>query len=119
MDTGADLEQAAQAGALTIADAKRGDIGSTMAAYADAFAGVGSPLAADAVTASPYLGVGSLAPLLELAAKNGRGVFVLALTSNPEGPQVQHAHVADGRTVAQDEGDKCTRTPRPPLSWAP
>lgn len=95
------LAEAAQAGALTIADAKRGDIGSTMAAYADAFVGEGSPLAADAVTASPYLGVGSLAPLLELAAKTGRGVFVLALTSNPEGPQVQHARVADGRTVAQ------------------
>ena len=95
------LADAASGGALTIADAKRGDIGSTMAAYADAFAGEGSPLAADAVTASPYLGVGSLGPLLDLAAANGRGVFVLALTSNPEGPQVQHAHVADGRTVAQ------------------
>ena len=95
------LADAASGGALTIADAKRGDIGSTMAAYADAFAGEGSPLAADAVTASPYLGVGSLGPLLDLAAGNGRGVFVLALTSNPEGPQVQHAHVADGRTVAQ------------------
>jgi orotidine-5'-phosphate decarboxylase len=95
------LAEAADGGALTIADAKRGDIGSTMAAYADAFVGEGSPLAADAVTASPYLGVGSLAPLLDLAVKTGRGVFVLALTSNPEGPQVQHARTADGRTVAQ------------------
>jgi orotidine-5'-phosphate decarboxylase len=95
------LAQAGQAGALTIADAKRGDIGSTMAAYADAFVGEGSPLAADAVTASPYLGFESLRPLLDLAARTGRGVFVLALTSNPEGPQVQHARLADGRTVAQ------------------
>ncbi|HET9658503.1 MAG TPA: orotidine-5'-phosphate decarboxylase [Kineosporiaceae bacterium] len=95
------LAEAAGAGALTIADAKRGDIGSTMAAYADAFAGEGSPLAADAVTASPYLGFGSLRPLLDLARDTGRGVFVLALTSNPEGPQVQHATGADGRTVAQ------------------
>jgi orotidine-5'-phosphate decarboxylase len=95
------LADAAAAGALTIADAKRGDIGSTMAAYADAFVGEGSPLAADAVTASPYLGFGSLRPLLDLARANGRGVFVLALTSNPEGPQVQHARGVDGRTVAQ------------------
>jgi orotidine-5'-phosphate decarboxylase len=72
-----------------------------MTAYAQAFAGEGPPLAADAVTASAYLGFGSLRPLLELAAQTGRGVFVLALTSNPEGPQVQHARLADGRTVAQ------------------
>jgi len=95
------LAEGMSAGALMIADAKRGDIGSTMAAYADAFVGEGSPLAADAVTASAYLGFGSLRPLLDLAAETGRGVFVLALTSNPEGPQVQHARLADGRTVAQ------------------
>lgn len=88
-------------GALTIVDAKRGDIGSTMAAYADAFAGDSSPLAGDAVTASPFLGFGSLDPLLDLAASTGRGVFVLALTSNPEGGSVQLARAGDGRTVAQ------------------
>ncbi len=87
------------AGVLVLADAKRGDIGSTMAAYARAWAGEG-PLAADAVTASPYLGFGSLAPLLTIAADHGRGVFVLAATSNPEGAAVQRALV-DGRTVAQ------------------
>ncbi len=86
-------------GVLVLADAKRGDIGSTMAAYADAWAG-DSPLAADAVTASPYLGFGSLQPLLDTAGKNGRGVFVLAATSNPEGAGVQRAD-AGGRTVAQ------------------
>ena len=87
------------AGVLVLADAKRGDIGSTMAAYADGWAG-DSPLAADAVTASPYLGFGSLQPLLDTAADHGRGVFVLAATSNPEGAGVQRAD-ADGRTVAQ------------------
>ena len=86
-------------GVLVLADAKRGDIGSTMAAYAQAWAGAG-PLAADAVTASPYLGFGSLQPLLEVAAEHGRGVFVLAATSNPEGAEVQRA-IAGGRTVAQ------------------
>lgn len=88
-----------EAGVLVLADAKRGDIGSTMAAYAAAWAG-DSPLACDAVTASPYLGFGSLRPLLDTAAAHGRGVFVLAATSNPEGASVQCATV-DGRTIAQ------------------
>lgn len=87
------------AGVLVLADAKRGDIGSTMAAYAAAWA-ADSPLAADAVTASPYLGFGSLQPLLETASAHGRGVFVLAATSNPEGASVQRA-IAGSRTVAQ------------------
>lgn len=87
------------AGVLVLADAKRGDIGTTMAAYAEAWAG-DSPLTADAVTASPYLGFGSLRPLLESAAAHDRGVFVLAATSNPEGGTVQRA-TFDGRTVAQ------------------
>lgn len=90
-----------EAGALSIVDAKRGDIGSTMDAYGHAFADPSSPLAGDAVTASPYLGFESLRPLLDRAAAAGRGVFVLALTSNPEGASVQHARAADGRTVAQ------------------
>jgi orotidine-5'-phosphate decarboxylase len=94
------------AGVLVLADAKRGDIGSTMAAYAAAWAG-DSPLAADAVTASPYLGFGSLRPLLETAAAHDRGVFVLAATSNPEGATVQHARF-DDRTVAQQIVDQAT-----------
>mgnify|MGYP000862897564 FL=1 len=81
---------------LTILDAKRGDIGSTMAAYADAFLRKGAPLEADAITVSPYLGFGSLAPALELAEQNGKGLFVLALTSNREGASVQHAVGEDG-----------------------
>jgi orotidine-5'-phosphate decarboxylase len=70
-----------------------------MAAYAEAWTGH-SPLAVDAVTASPYLGFGSLDPLFDLAASNGRGVFVLAATSNPEGSSVQYAMRGD-TTVAQ------------------
>jgi orotidine-5'-phosphate decarboxylase len=88
------------AGTLCVVDAKRGDIGSTMQAYADAYAGAGSPLAGDAVTVSPYLGFGSLRPMLDAAALTGRGVFVLGLTSNPEGAEVQHATGPDGRAVA-------------------
>lgn len=87
-------------GTLVVMDAKRGDIGSTMGAYADAYLRDGSPLAADALTVSPYLGFGSLAPAVEAAHATGRGLFVLALTSNPEGPAVQHARDASGVAVA-------------------
>jgi orotidine-5'-phosphate decarboxylase len=76
-------------GVLTVLDVKRGDIGSTMGAYAQAYLADGAPLAADAVTLSPYLGYGALRPALDLARATGRGVFVLALTSNPEGREVQ------------------------------
>jgi orotidine-5'-phosphate decarboxylase len=95
------IRQLREAGALVLLDVKRGDIGSTMAAYASAYLDPASPLSADAITVSPYLGVGSLQPAFDLAASNGAGVFVLALTSNPEGASVQHAAGSDGRTVAQ------------------
>jgi len=89
-----------EAGTLVILDAKRGDIGSTMAAYAEAQLGKDAVAPADAVTASPYLGFESLRPALDLAAQTGRGVFVLGLTSNPEGRSVQHARL-DGVSVAE------------------
>jgi orotidine-5'-phosphate decarboxylase len=95
------IRQSREAGALVIADVKRGDIGSTAAAYARAYLHPASPLYADAITVSPYLGLGSLSPFFDEAAAHGGGVFVLALTSNPEGPQLQHARTAAGRTVAQ------------------
>ena len=94
------IADARAAGALVLLDVKRGDIGSTMQAYADAYCDPASPLCADAVTVSPYLGFESLRPVLDTALAHGNGVFVLALTSNPEGPEVQHARGADGRTVA-------------------
>ncbi|KAA9395083.1 orotidine-5'-phosphate decarboxylase [Kocuria coralli] len=92
------LAAARDHGLLTIADAKRGDIGSTMEAYAYTWLSDDSTLAADAVTLSPYLGAGSLEPAFELAEATGRGTFVLALTSNPEGASVQH--VGGTRSVA-------------------
>jgi orotidine-5'-phosphate decarboxylase len=100
-------------GVLVLADAKRGDIGSTMAAYAEAWAG-DSPLAADAVTVTPYLGFGALQPILDTAASRDRGVFVLAATSNPEGASVQRAEV-DGRTVAQSIVDAAAAVNRDAL----
>ena len=89
-----------EAGALVVLDVKRGDIGSTAQAYADAYLDQSSPIAVDAITASPYLGFGSLDPMIETARRNDAGVFVLALTSNPEAPEYQHATKPDGRMVA-------------------
>jgi len=88
------------AGALVVLDVKRGDIGSTSQAYADAYLDPASPLASDAITASPFLGFGSLDPMVDTARRHGAGVIVLALTSNKEGPEVQHARLPEGPTVA-------------------
>ncbi|WP_318541555.1 orotidine-5'-phosphate decarboxylase [Kocuria marina] len=110
------LRESRAAGLLSIADAKRGDIGSTMAAYASAWLSDDSPLAADAVTLSPYLGFESLRPALDLARETGRGTFVLALTSNPEGASVQHVggtgSVA-GSVLAAIARENATAQPRP------
>nr|MDT0656433.1 orotidine-5'-phosphate decarboxylase [Micromonospora sp. DSM 115978] len=95
------IRQLRDAGVLILLDVKRGDVGSTVTAYARAYLDPSSPLYVDAITASPFLGVGSLAPMFDAATAHGGGVFVCALTSNPEGRSVQHARGADGRTVAQ------------------
>ncbi|WP_333618518.1 orotidine-5'-phosphate decarboxylase [Dietzia sp.] len=89
-------------GALVIADAKRGDIGSTLAAYAEAWLAPGAPFACDAVTLSPYLGVGALEPAFAAAEASGRGVYVLSATSNPEAVGLQNARLADLTTSAED-----------------
>ncbi|MBM7787965.1 orotidine-5'-phosphate decarboxylase [Tenggerimyces flavus] len=86
-------------GTLVLLDVKRGDIGTTMQGYADAYLNEKSSLFVDAITVSPYLGFGSLRPTIDTALANGAGVFVLALTSNPEAPEVQQARTPDGRTV--------------------
>ena len=103
------IRQSREAGALVLLDVKRGDIGSTMAAYASAYLDPASSLCADAITVSPYLGVGSLQPAFDVATANGGGVFVLGLTSNPEGPSVQHAVASDKRTVAQTVIDEISQ----------
>nr|WP_129587975.1 orotidine-5'-phosphate decarboxylase [Rathayibacter oskolensis] len=90
------LADARAAGLVVIADAKRGDIGTSVTAYAEAWLRPGSPLEADAMTASAYQGLGSLEGMLELAEEAGKGVFVLAATSNPEAGPVQRAVVQDG-----------------------
>ncbi|MEZ7755129.1 orotidine-5'-phosphate decarboxylase [Microbacterium paraoxydans] len=94
------LAAARAAGLLVIADAKRGDIGSTMADYAQAWLPAGAPLEADALTVNPYLGVGALEGAFALAEEHGKGLFVLAATSNPEATVLQRATTADGATVS-------------------
>ncbi|MDN4639652.1 orotidine-5'-phosphate decarboxylase [Agreia sp. PsM10] len=94
------LAAARQAGLLVIADAKRGDIGSSVDAYGDAWLTPGSPLEADAVTLAAYAGTGSLGGVFDLAQRHGKGAFVLAATSNPESLLVQTARVA-----ATERGD--------------
>jgi len=86
-------------GLLVLLDVKRGDVGSTSDAYAQAYLHADSPMQIDAMTASAYLGVAALDPLFEAAQASGRGVFVVARSSNPEGEQIQSARPASGRDV--------------------
>ena len=83
------LDAATDLGLLVIADAKRGDIGSTMEAYAQAWLGKSSPFSCDALTVNPYLGVGALSPAASIASERGKGLYVLAATSNPDGVALQ------------------------------
>jgi len=102
------------AGLIVIADAKRGDIGSTMDGYAGAWLTPGAPLEADAVTLSPYLGADSLRATLTTAVRHGKGAFVLAATSNPEAYAVQSARTID--VAATDDESVAERIARD-VSW--
>lgn len=82
---------ARERGALVLLDVKRGDIGSTMQGYAEAYLDPAAPLAVDAITVTPFLGFESLRPAFDVAATHGAGVFVVTRTSNPQGAQVQLA----------------------------
>lgn len=95
------MSAARSAELIVIADAKRGDIGTTMEGYAAAWLQPGAPLECDAVTLSPYLGADSLHPALAAALQHGKGAFVLAATSNPEAAAVQRAADRDGESVAE------------------
>ena len=111
------LADARLAGLLVIGDAKRGDLGTSVEAYAQAWLSPGSPLEVDALTLAAYMGVGSLDSPLTLAAANGKGVFLLAATSNPEAADIQRAIVADGpyagssvaRAILDDVADRNAR----------
>lgn len=98
------FEAARAAGLLVIADVKRGDVGSTLEAYSEAWLTPGMPLEADAMTLNSYQGFDTLAHPLRMAAEHNKGLFVLAATSNPESASVQTAirvrGSQEGRTVA-------------------
>ena len=95
---------AREAGLLVILDIKRGDVGSTNDAYAEAYLGKGAPLAADAITVHPYLGVAAMGAFVSRAAESGSCLLVVTRSSNPEGRPVQAAvvPVASGRSVEQE-----------------
>ena len=104
------LDEARAAGLFVIADAKRGDIGSTMLGYAQAWFGDDSPLRSDALTVSGYLGPDSLDQMLEYAGDVQGGLFVLCATSNPEAKQLQTARVGN-RTVSKIILDAAQKSP--------
>nr|WP_325210547.1 orotidine-5'-phosphate decarboxylase [Salinibacterium sp.] len=103
------LATARRLGLLVIADAKRGDVGTSVEAYGQAWLTPGSPLEADALTVSAFQGVGSLASVFALANSEGKGLFVLAATSNPESRVLQQSMTAEGRSVAATIADDVVR----------
>jgi len=115
------LAAARSAGLLTLADAKRGDIGTTMDAYGEAWLTPGAPLEADALTVNPFLGVGTLEGTFALALRDGKGVFVLAATSNPDAQTSQRAQLPTGQTVSAQivtEVSERNRSTTAPGEWA-
>lgn len=93
------VEHARRLGLLVLLDAKRGDIGSTAAAYAAAYLGADAVLACDAMTVNPYLGRDSLAPFLDRARRRRRGLFPLVRTSNPGSRDFQDLRLEEGNAV--------------------
>ncbi len=87
--------EAQQSDILVIMDAKRGDIGSTMTGYFDAWLGKNAPFVCDALTVSPFLGLESLNDVMSESLERSKGLFVLAATSNPEGKNIQRAKIGD------------------------
>jgi len=103
------IEAFHERGTLVLVDGKRGDIGSTVEAYAQAYLGPASAFRADAMTAHAYLGFGSLQPVFTHAVNVGAGVFVVVRSSNKEGVALQTAVLSnDGRTVADSLADMIT-----------
>ncbi len=102
------VETVREQGALSLIDAKRGDIGTTMEGYAEAMLGEGSGFGGDAMTATAYLGFSALGPLLARAREGSGAVFVVVRSSNPDGAALQDARLADGRAVAEALADDIT-----------
>ena len=100
-------EYARERGLYVLADVKRGDIGSTAAAYARMLTGVGEhdPLNIDAVTVNPYLGTDGITPFVDAAAQTDKDLFVLVRTSNPSSSELQMLDLANGKKVYEHVAD--------------
>ena len=98
----AETAMAAQsAGLLVIMDAKRGDIGSTSEAYANAYLGHEAPFPSDALTINPWMGLDTLAPFMKRATQTNSGLFILVRTSNKGAADVQELALRNERLVYQ------------------
>lgn len=95
------MRQAHEAGLIVLADAKRGDIGSTAEGYAQAYLAADAPFISDAVTVNPYMGLDTLEPFVRVAEQNGKGVIVLARTSNPGSSDFQSKDLAGAPLYAR------------------
>jgi orotidine-5'-phosphate decarboxylase len=89
---------ARDAGLIVLLDAKRGDIGTTAEGYAEGYLGAAASCVCDAITVNPYLGIDSIEPFVSLAEREGKGVIVLARTSNPGSADFQ-SKLIDGRPL--------------------
>jgi orotidine-5'-phosphate decarboxylase len=95
------IAEARTAGLLVVLDAKRGDVGSTNQAYADAYLARGAPMSVDALTVHPYLGIGAMRPFIDRAVESGACLLVVTRSSNLEGRSLQAAVEQSGRSVEQ------------------
>ena len=95
------MAEAQSAGLLVILDVKRGDVGTTNDAYAEAYLGADAPLPADALTVHPYLGLGAMGAFIDRAHKSGSCLLVVTRSSNPEGRDIQSATDPNGRSVEE------------------
>ena len=93
------VETCRREGVLVLLDAKRGDVGSTNEAYAEAYLGPEAAIAVDAITITPYLGLAAMQPILDRAVANGAGVFIVTRSSNTEGRSIQGARQQGTTTV--------------------
>lgn len=93
------IREARQAGLLVVVDVKRGDVGTTNDAYADAYLGPDAPLGGDAMTVHPYLGLAAMGSLVTRAEQSGACLLVVTRSSNAEGRPLQSARHLDGRSV--------------------
>jgi orotidine-5'-phosphate decarboxylase len=93
------VDECRRAGVLVLLDAKRGDVGSTNEAYAEAYLGPEAPIEVDAITITPYLGLAAMQPILDRAVANSAGVFIVTRSSNSEGRGIQRARHPSTTTV--------------------